>query len=107
MKREVLLVRQAEADLDAILTWLRNRSSSGARNWLAALEAALHWLEANAASCPHAPEDDWFVEEIRDHLFKTKRGRPYRLLFTVAGKQVRVLHIRGPGQDLVRPEAAS
>ena len=32
---------------------------------------------------------------------KTRRGRPYRLLFTLDDCEVRVLHVRGPGQDLV------
>ena len=104
MKFQVLVLRQADADIDSIVTWLMNRSPSGARSWHRALEAAFDWLEVNAASCPPAPENDFFPEEIREHLFKTRRGRPYRLLFTRVGKQVRLLHVRGPGQDLVRPE---
>ena len=67
------------------------------------VEAALAWLEDHAASCPLAPENEWFDEEIHERLFKTKRGSPYRLLFVVARTQVRILHVRGPGQDLVRP----
>jgi plasmid stabilization system protein ParE len=103
MKREIFLSRQAEADLDAIQAWLSGRSPTGARSWFKALEATISWLEKHADSCPVAPENDRFEEEIRERLFKTKRGRPYRLIFVVAGKQVRVLHIRGPGQDLVQP----
>lgn len=103
MKREVLILRQAEADLDCILAWIGEKSPAGARNWFRALEAAVAWLAKNADSCPPAPEDSWFEEEIREHLFKTKRRRRYRLLFTLASQQVRILHIRGPGQDLVRP----
>jgi plasmid stabilization system protein ParE len=103
MKRDVLLTRQAEADLDAILSWLAKRSHRGAKNWLAVLEAAIDWLEDNAASCPVAPENDAFVQEIRERLFKTNKGQPYRLLFVLAGRQVRILHIRGPGQDFIRP----
>jgi plasmid stabilization system protein ParE len=102
MTCNVLVTRQAEADIDAILTWLRGRSPSGAKSWFKALESAIAWLADHAASCPLAPENDYFDEEIRERLFKTKRGRPYRLLFVVAEKQVRLLHVRGPGQDLVR-----
>ena len=104
MKRDVFLMRQAEGDLDGILAWLSGRSPSGAKSWFKALEAAISWLEKHADSCPLAPENDRFEEEIRERLFNTKRGRPYRLLFVSAGKQVRILHIRGPGQDLVRPQ---
>jgi plasmid stabilization system protein ParE len=103
MKREVLLTRSAEIDLDAILSWLGDRSARGAKNWLQALENALDWLAANASSCSLAPESDAFEEEIRERLFKTKHGRYYRLLFVISGRQVRVLHIRAPGQDFVRP----
>jgi plasmid stabilization system protein ParE len=103
MKRDAFLLRQAEIDIDTILAWLVKLSPAGARSWFRALETAIEWLELHASSSPLAPENDWFAEEIRQHIFKTKRGRPYRLLFTVVGKQVRILHVRGPGQDLVRP----
>jgi len=95
-------MRQADAEIDSIVAWLTNRSPTGAQSWYRALTEALDWLESNAPSCGKAPEDDAFVEEIRQHMFKTRRGRPYRLLF--AGNQVRVLHVRGPGQDLVWPD---
>jgi plasmid stabilization system protein ParE len=104
MSREIHLTRKAEADLDSILTWLESRSPSGAVTWLKSLEAAFESLEEHAASYPLAPENDSFAEEIRERLFKTKRGRPYRLLFSLTAKQVQILHIRGPGQDLIRPK---
>jgi plasmid stabilization system protein ParE len=107
MKRDIFLTRQAEADQESILTWLGNRSSSGARSWFSALEAAMEWLEDHASSCPLAPENDWFEEQIREKLFKTKRGRPYRLLFVIYQDEVRIVHIRGPGQDLVGPQRNS
>ena len=40
---------------------------------------------------PLAPEDDEFSEEIRQMII----GR-YRVLFTINGRKVHVLHIRGP-----------
>jgi plasmid stabilization system protein ParE len=104
MTLQVVVTRQAEADVDSIVTWLADRSQSGARSWYQAFQAALDWLGVNAASCGLAPENESFLNEVRQHFFKTRRGRPYRLLFTVPGDQVRLLHVRGPGQDLVRPE---
>src|SRR4051812_13008845 len=98
MKREVFLTRQAEDDFDSILAWLENRSTSGAAKWYKALKQAIDWLEDHAASCPLAPESDSFQEPVHERLFKIKRGRYYRLLFAVTTKQVRILHIRGPGQ---------
>jgi plasmid stabilization system protein ParE len=102
MKREIYLTRQAEADLDSILTWLESRSPSGATNWTKSLDAAIDWLESHAESCPLAPESDRFEEPVYERLFKTRRGRYYRLLFALTKSQVRILHIRGPGQDLIQ-----
>ena len=102
MKRDVYLTRQAEQDLDSILAWLEGRSPSGAANWFKSFKAAIDWLENHAASCPLAPESDRFEEPVHERLFKTKRGRYYRLLFILTANQVRILHIRGPGQDLVK-----
>ncbi len=61
----------------------------------------MDWLEVNAASCGLAPESELFPEEIRQYFFKTRRGRPYRLLITITNSQVQLLHVRGPGQDLL------
>ena len=105
MKFKVVLTRQAERDVDGILNWLNERSPSGARRWFEALERALDWLEVHSSTCAKAPESDEFPIEIRQFLFKTRRGRPYRILFSIDDSEARVLHIRGPGQDLVRPGA--
>ncbi len=35
---------------------------------------------------------------------KTRRGLTYRILFTISGQEVLVLHVRGPGQAHVTPE---
>src|SRR5437762_45233 len=102
MKRDVYLTRQAEHDLDSILAWLESRSPSGAVSWVKSLKAAFTWLADHAASCPLAAENDRFEESVYERLFKTKRGRYYRLLFVVTAKQIRILHIRGPGQDLIQ-----
>lgn len=40
---------------------------------------------------PLAPEDDEFAEEIRQMIVDR-----YRVLFTIKGRKVHVLHIRGP-----------
>ena len=38
---------------------------------------------------------------IREVFFKTSKGNPYRLLFTVLDDEVLVLRVRGPGQNYV------
>ena len=39
--------------------------------------------------------------DIHEVLFKTSKGNPYRLLFTIVDDEVLVLRVRGPGQDYV------
>ena len=43
-------------------------------------------------------EDEHFDIDVRQALFKTRRGRIYRMLFTIVGNEVRILRVRGPGQ---------
>ena len=38
------------------------------------------------------------MREVRQVLFQTRHGRPYRILYAISGDEVRVLRVRGPGQ---------
>lgn len=49
-------------------------------------------------------EDDDHEVEIRQMFFRTRQGNNYRALYTVRGADVFVLHLRGPGQDLMGPD---
>jgi hypothetical protein len=60
-------------------------------------------LRKRADGCGLAPEDAEHDSEIRQIVFKTRSGLPYRALFTIDGDQVHVIHVRGPGQDLIMP----
>lgn len=95
---------QAEHDLDEILDWLSRRSSVGAGTWYRRWLEVANNLTDSADKCPLAPENDEAELEIRHLVFKTRRGREYRAIFTIQGDTVVVLHIRGPGQDIVPPE---
>jgi hypothetical protein len=44
---------------------------------------------------------DYVDYEVRHILFGTRKGRTYRGLFTVVGAEIRLLHVRGPGQDVM------
>ncbi len=54
--------------------------------------------------CGQAPESEYVVEEIRQFFFKTRRGLRYRALFSISGVKIYVLHVRGPGQELLGPD---
>ena len=99
MNYEVVLLRNAQSEFHAIVDWLVQRSPQGAMKWLEAYEQVVNRLESDPESFGFAPENDSTTHTVRQSLFQTPRGKTYRLLFTVVGRQVRVLHLRGPGQD--------
>jgi hypothetical protein len=51
-----------------------------------------------------APESSEFDCPIHQLTFKTPRGRKYRILYAIVGDEVRILHVRGPGQDSITPQ---
>lgn len=104
MSFRVRLHPQAHQDLDVILDWLSRRSPEGAMTWYSRWEDVLRQLQADADECSLAPESAWCRREVRQVIFKTRRGRNYRTLFAFDGETVVILHVRGPGQDLLDPD---
>ena len=104
MSYTIVVLPQAEEDADRIYRWIAERSLAGAGRWYEQFLAVLHRLASDAQSCPLAPEDEHVIPEIRQILFKTKKGLRYRVLFSIAATTVRVLHVRGPGQELLGPD---
>jgi plasmid stabilization system protein ParE len=100
----VYLTEAAKADIRAILRWIEQRSPAGALAWHQTWQQALATLEQRVDDLGLAPESADHREAIRQFIFKTKHGRPYRALFAIRERDVFVLHVRGPGQDLLRPE---
>ncbi len=98
MTFRVTLEPRANQQFKRIVRWLSDRSPSGAEHWLDAFDSAVDQLERNADGCSLALENSKVKREIRQTLFKTPRGRMYRMVFTIVGAEVRVLAIRGPGQ---------
>jgi plasmid stabilization system protein ParE len=101
MKFTVLTLRAAERDCDRIMEYIVVRSKAGARAWAKAFDKALAYLEENADSCSLAAESEYVDFEVRETLFRTRRGLIYRILFTMRENTAIILHVRGPGQDLV------
>lgn len=99
MTHRVVVLRRAHNDVRTILTWIAERSRSGAARWREAYEAALKRLTHNPDSYGLAEEDDNVPDHaLRQFLFRTQRGLPYRGVFIIVDDEVRVLRIRGPGQ---------
>lgn len=104
MKFQVRVTLAAKEDLRVIFHWIRDRSSAGAERWLQRWEETLGAIEARADHYGLAPESDGHSEEIRQAIFKTRRGRPYRALFFIHGIQVVILYVRGPSQNILHSD---
>src|SRR3954471_18101853 len=98
MKYNVIALRRADADIVHICRWIAEHSLSGAEGWLDAYNELITRLERDADSYPAAMEDQDCNLTLKEALFRTRRGSTYRAVFTIAGDEVRVLRIRGPGQ---------
>jgi plasmid stabilization system protein ParE len=99
----VIVQPEAERNVSSVFDWLAERSPQVADSWYRAFEQAIDRLRESADHFPLAPESRHFSVKISEILFKTRRGQPYRLLFTLQSGDVNVLYVRGPGQDLVTP----
>jgi plasmid stabilization system protein ParE len=105
MNFQVLLLPEAERDFDEILTWINRQSPEGALSWRRAWVKTIRELEQSADHCSVAPESSLYPQHIRHRVFRTRRGKPYRILLTIRGDIAYILHVRGPGQDIVDPDA--
>lgn len=93
MKRyQVVIEELAQADVQRSYDWgCRVWGKAQAQKWVRDLRAAtMKQLNTVPAGFPLAPESDEFREEIRQMIV----GR-YRVLFTIQGRRVHVLHVRG------------
>ncbi len=104
MSFHVRIVRRAERDAQQIFDWLAARSADGALRWWDAFELAVAKLGENPSGYGLAPENDLAETELRQFLFKTRRGRTYRGVFSVSGDEVKILRVRGPGQPPLEPD---
>jgi plasmid stabilization system protein ParE len=93
MKYQILLEPRAEADIEVIYLFIARRNRESAIKWFNGISAAIQTLETFPQRCPHAPENAFFQEEIREHFYG-KRVGTYRILFTIVDQTVHVLHVR-------------
>jgi plasmid stabilization system protein ParE len=93
---------QAKQDLFDILEWLLEEGAgdTGLR-WFFKLEAAIASLSNMPQRCPLAPENENFPFEVRQLLYGRKPHR-YRVLFTIDGDTVVILHIRHGRREHLR-----
>lgn len=99
----IILQPEAYAGMERAYTYIEQESLDSAHQWAAGLMDAIDSLKTFPARCPIAPESRYFAQEIRQLLYGKGRSR-YRILFTIKGDAVSVLHIRHGAQDTLKPE---
>jgi plasmid stabilization system protein ParE len=104
MNFRVHILRRAEVDVDTIYLWIAKRAAGGAAHWYQAFLVAAASLRIQPTRNALAPEAAAVGRDIRQLLFKTRRGRKYRLLYLVDGNDVKILRVRGPGEPPVTHE---
>jgi len=94
MAFRVELTANAKHELDAILEWLlaHDAGETGLR-WFWKLREAVASLSDLPQRCRFAPENAEFPFEVRQLVYGRKPHQ-YRVLFTIDGDMVVVLHIR-------------
>lgn len=93
MRHRVELTARAKADIEQSFAWLAEHSPRHAAVWYDKLIAVIQSLQDKPLRCPLAPESVFFSSPVRLLLYGKRRGI-YRILFTVEGRAVRVLHVR-------------
>lgn len=104
MSFKVRELPKARQDKRSIFRWLHERSPEGAASWLRAYDDLVGKLQRDVGSFGEAAENQDCDCDLRQALFKTRRGRVYRALFLIESEIVYVLRVRGPGQAPVLPE---
>ena len=89
---------RVKREVDAIFEWLSGHSQTGAFRWYEAYLTTLHSLPVTAPGSSRAPEADTIGMDLQQVLFKTRKGRVYRLLIAIRGNVIHVVAVRGGGQ---------
>jgi plasmid stabilization system protein ParE len=89
--------------MDDAYLWIAERAPDNATKWFNGLEAAIYSLEDFPERCPLAEESKAFDVEIRQLVYG-KRVGAYRILFTIVGDAVHILHVRHGRRKRLRGE---
>ena len=89
MTYKIVLQPAARAEAAGIYKYLYERSPHAADRWLAGFDEAARTLDTMPERCALALENHRFAREIRQLLYDQ-----YRILFTIKGRTVHVLHVR-------------
>lgn len=98
MKRRVILEAPVAEEMEQGYRWIARHSLGAAKKWYNGCLDAIESLDQFAERCPIAPENELFSEEIRHFIYGN-----YRIIFTVRGSAVHILHVRHGARRPVAP----
>src|SRR5260370_22690451 len=99
MSRTLRIVERARSDVDDIFNWLVHRSVQGAISWYLAFRHAIEKIAPSPENLAEAAESHPLGRQLRQTLFKTRRGRGYRIVLDVSDTEIIILRVLGPGQS--------
>jgi plasmid stabilization system protein ParE len=102
MTRELRVIGLAQRDVRRIFRWLESRSPRGAASWYQAFCREVMKILADPDAFSQPEEAAHLQADIRTVLFKTRRGRRYRIIFEFDANEIRILRVRQPGQRPLR-----
>jgi plasmid stabilization system protein ParE len=104
MTFRVILLDQAEADIEANTHWwATHHSAEQAARWFDAVHQQLKSLEHFPESNGLSAENDEFPYEIRDKLIGLGSRPSYRAVITIRNDTVYVLTVRRGAQNVIQP----
>jgi len=102
---EVILLRQAEIDLNRnSVWWAEHRSIHQAFRWLDGFTAAIDTLATNPNRHALAREDKLFPFPLRQLNFGVSSRPTHRAVFSVEGDKVLVYTVRHLAQNSLTPD---
>jgi plasmid stabilization system protein ParE len=101
VKYRLVYQPQAAEELDRAIEWSFSHYPTQAVKWCGEFLSAIETLASDPDRHPLARENGQFEETVRQLVFG--RGKSiYRVLYVIQDDVVRILHIRYPGQPLLR-----
>ena len=93
MAYKIEVSETADAEADEVFEWIAEHSPDDVVRWYQGLFEKFDTLQHNPQRCPLAVEDETLQVGVRELLYGKRRG-VYRILYTVEGDIVRILHVR-------------
>lgn len=98
MSFKLRVLASADRDLQIIFDFISEQSLAGAERWWNAFLDAAARAASHPGQFPFAPENSLVHRDLRQFFFKTRHGKKYRAIFTIAGDELLILRVRGPAQ---------